>query len=339
MLASGVTAIAGFAALIASDIRMLRDFGILTVVDLSVSLLGVMLVLPAALVWAEQHGPLRDRARSFRAGCCGRVRPRSRCPPRRRAECLSEDRFGDLGGAGTSRSAGRALRGARTARTPSPTAAAAAGGPAAGQQVRLGGRDRDADGHRACCCSPRPCPTPARALRGPKRGERCPPSPRRWRPATSTATRRQRLPAARPAPTRPATCPACEHRAAAEVVNVCCELRERPLVLTFVVTRGADCEPQVDRVERMKGEFPGVNFAVVMSGNDRDEVRADRRRRGWTMPVAVDHDGAVVNLYGVGVCPTTVFSTRGGQCASVEPRQPDRGRAARADRSCAELVS
>ncbi|MBA2342034.1 MAG: MMPL family transporter [Thermoleophilaceae bacterium] len=62
VLASGTTAIAGFAALIASDIRMLRDFGVLTVVDLTVSLLGVMLVLPAALVWAEQHGPftLRD---------------------------------------------------------------------------------------------------------------------------------------------------------------------------------------------------------------------------------------------------------------------------------------
>ena len=62
MLASGATAIAGFAALAASDIRMLRDFGIVTVVDLTVSLVGVMLVLPAALVWAEEHGPfsLRD---------------------------------------------------------------------------------------------------------------------------------------------------------------------------------------------------------------------------------------------------------------------------------------
>ena len=62
VLASGATAIAGFAALIASDIRMLRDFGIVTVVDLSVSLLGVMIVLPAALMWAEQHGgfSLRD---------------------------------------------------------------------------------------------------------------------------------------------------------------------------------------------------------------------------------------------------------------------------------------
>jgi len=56
VLASGATAIAGFAALIASDIRMLRDFGIVTVADLTVSLLGVMVVLPAALLWAEQHG-------------------------------------------------------------------------------------------------------------------------------------------------------------------------------------------------------------------------------------------------------------------------------------------
>jgi hydrophobe/amphiphile efflux-3 (HAE3) family protein len=62
VLASGVTAIAGFAAVAASDIRMLRDFGIVTVVDLTVSLLGVLIVLPAAIVWAEQHGPftLRD---------------------------------------------------------------------------------------------------------------------------------------------------------------------------------------------------------------------------------------------------------------------------------------
>jgi hydrophobe/amphiphile efflux-3 (HAE3) family protein len=53
VLASGVTAIAGFAALAATDIRMLRDFGLVTVADLAVALLGVMLVLPATLVWVE----------------------------------------------------------------------------------------------------------------------------------------------------------------------------------------------------------------------------------------------------------------------------------------------
>lgn len=54
VLASGVTAIAGFAALAATDIRMLRDFGLVTVADLAVALAGVLLVLPAALVWAEE---------------------------------------------------------------------------------------------------------------------------------------------------------------------------------------------------------------------------------------------------------------------------------------------
>jgi len=53
VLASGITAIAGFAVLIATDIRMLRDFGLVTVLDLGVALFGVLLVLPAALVWAE----------------------------------------------------------------------------------------------------------------------------------------------------------------------------------------------------------------------------------------------------------------------------------------------
>jgi hydrophobe/amphiphile efflux-3 (HAE3) family protein len=55
VLASGITAIAGFAALMATDIRMLRDFGIVTVVDLAVALAGVLLVLPAALVWADRR--------------------------------------------------------------------------------------------------------------------------------------------------------------------------------------------------------------------------------------------------------------------------------------------
>jgi hydrophobe/amphiphile efflux-3 (HAE3) family protein len=72
VLASGTTAIAGFAVLSLSGIRMLRDFGLLTVLDLGVALLGVMLVLPATLVWAEtraaratEPGRLRRRAAGF----------------------------------------------------------------------------------------------------------------------------------------------------------------------------------------------------------------------------------------------------------------------------------
>jgi hypothetical protein len=115
----------------------------------------------------------------------------------------------------------------------------------------------------------------------------------------------------RPCPKSAGRIPACEIQTA-DAVNLC-TLRRRPLVLTFVVTRGADCEPEVDRVERVRRDFPDVSFAVVMSGNGRSDAEDIARRRGWTEPVAVDKDGAVVNLYGVGVCPTTVLSLRGGR--------------------------
>ena len=55
VLASGVTAIAGFAVLVASDVQMLRDFGLVTVVDLGAALTGVLLVLPATLLLLERR--------------------------------------------------------------------------------------------------------------------------------------------------------------------------------------------------------------------------------------------------------------------------------------------
>jgi hydrophobe/amphiphile efflux-3 (HAE3) family protein len=54
--ASGATAIFGFGVLVLSDIRMLRDFGLVTLIDLTVSLLGVLVALPAALLLAEPSG-------------------------------------------------------------------------------------------------------------------------------------------------------------------------------------------------------------------------------------------------------------------------------------------
>jgi hypothetical protein len=104
---------------------------------------------------------------------------------------------------------------------------------------------------------------------------------------------------------------ACDVRSD-QVLNSC-KLREGPAVLTFVVTQGTDCEPQVDRVERMRRQFPDVQFAVVLSGLDRDEAVQIVRRRRWKLPVGLDPDGAVTNLYGIGVCPTTVFSDKNGK--------------------------
>jgi hydrophobe/amphiphile efflux-3 (HAE3) family protein len=55
VLASGITAIAGFGVLVFSNITMLRDFGFVTLIDLSVSLGGVLLVLPAALAISQRQ--------------------------------------------------------------------------------------------------------------------------------------------------------------------------------------------------------------------------------------------------------------------------------------------
>jgi predicted RND superfamily exporter protein len=74
VLASGITAIAGFAVLVFTNFRMLRDFGLVTVFDLGVALAGVLLVLPAALVWSEgRFEPL--------AALAARLRRRGRPAP------------------------------------------------------------------------------------------------------------------------------------------------------------------------------------------------------------------------------------------------------------------
>jgi hypothetical protein len=110
--------------------------------------------------------------------------------------------------------------------------------------------------------------------------------------------------------------PACAVTSS-QVLNIC-ELRRHPVVLTFIFDRAANCNPQVDRVQKVKADFPRLRFPVVyFSHKKRDELRSVVQRRGWSMPVGLDRDGQISNLYGVGVCPTTVFALRGGKVVST----------------------
>ncbi|MBX5469544.1 MAG: redoxin domain-containing protein [Thermoleophilaceae bacterium] len=121
--------------------------------------------------------------------------------------------------------------------------------------------------------------------------------------------------------------PACQVRGRG-VFNLCDATARRPLVLTFIVTRGARCAPQLDRVEQVRREFPGVGFAGVVSGDGRAKVARLASEHDWRFPVAVDRDGEVVNVYRIGVCPTTVFlepgrtvrATKLGMLTSAELR-------------------
>jgi uncharacterized protein len=75
VLASGITAIAGFGVLIFSNITMLRDFGFVTLIDLSVSLAGVLLLLPAVLALSERDGLLAAARGSVRRAIAAVPRP------------------------------------------------------------------------------------------------------------------------------------------------------------------------------------------------------------------------------------------------------------------------
>jgi hypothetical protein len=105
---------------------------------------------------------------------------------------------------------------------------------------------------------------------------------------------------------------ACDVRGAG-VFNICDLRKEKPIALTFVANATQGCEDQLDRVERIRREFPGVAFVGVISKRERRDVEEIVRAHGWNFPVVVDRDLALFNLYGIGDCPTTIFSRRGGK--------------------------
>jgi hypothetical protein len=106
--------------------------------------------------------------------------------------------------------------------------------------------------------------------------------------------------------------PACEVRGP-DILNSC-QLAERgPVALAFVATRSDACDRQVDALDRVRADYPDISFAAVAIRGDRDDLRRLIRRRGWTLPVAYDHDGGVANAYAVAICPTVTFAYEGGR--------------------------
>src|SRR5205807_8166400 len=108
---------------------------------------------------------------------------------------------------------------------------------------------------------------------------------------------------------------ACDVRLSGVVTS--CGLTSRPLVLTFVANGGNGCDSQLDRVQRIRGEFPSVNFAWVIRKTSLADAASLMRRHGWTFPVLLDRDASLFNTYAIGACPTTVFAHAGGVSAGT----------------------
>src|SRR3954454_5918417 len=96
-----------------------------------------------------------------------------------------------------------------------------------------------------------------------------------------------------------------------------CELRKHPSVIVFAGTRGADCLPGFDRIERVRKAFPQVSFAGILIRMGHNDAAKAVRKGGWGFPVAFDRDGQLTNIYGIGVCPATIFAKRGGRVSAT----------------------
>jgi hypothetical protein len=113
-------------------------------------------------------------------------------------------------------------------------------------------------------------------------------------------------------------CPADEQRTPACQVDVArvirvCDLFDRPLVLSFWFSTPAECPPTQDVVDRAARRYGDrVNFLSLAVRGERDELAGIVSERGWQLPVGWDRDGAVSNLYRVGLCPTVAFVLPGG---------------------------
>jgi hypothetical protein len=98
-----------------------------------------------------------------------------------------------------------------------------------------------------------------------------------------------------------------------------CDYFSRPLAISFWFTGGADCLAEQDAFDKVARRFSEqVNFLSVNIRDEIAEVREIVAERGWRVPVGWDRDGAVSNIYRVGVCPTLALAYPGGILESAQ---------------------
>lgn len=80
--ASALTTIAGVGVLVSSPLPLLRDFGLLTSVNVAVALLSALVILPPLMVWADLKGWVHDGSTHSSGPPVEGMRPKRTEPPR-----------------------------------------------------------------------------------------------------------------------------------------------------------------------------------------------------------------------------------------------------------------
>jgi hypothetical protein len=104
--------------------------------------------------------------------------------------------------------------------------------------------------------------------------------------------------------------PACSERGRG-ILNIC-ELYERgPVVLTLFFQAGS-CAAVLGDLQQLSRAFPQVGFAAVAVKEGSAPIAHLVRAKGLTLPVGVDGEGRLGELYSMVSCPQISFVYPGG---------------------------
>lgn len=110
--------------------------------------------------------------------------------------------------------------------------------------------------------------------------------------------------------------PACSERGPG-ILNIC-ELYERgPVVLTLFFDAGS-CARVLDDLQALADSYPQVGFATVAVKEEAAPIARLVRSKRLTVPVGVDPEGRLGDLYTMVSCPQIAFVYPGGVVQSAE---------------------
>lgn len=109
--------------------------------------------------------------------------------------------------------------------------------------------------------------------------------------------------------------PACSERGPG-ILNIC-QLYERgPVVLALFFDAGS-CAKILDEEQQLAQSFPQVSFVAVAVKEQAASIARQVRSKQLTVPVGVDQDGRLGELYAMVSCPQITFAYPGGVVQSA----------------------
>jgi hypothetical protein len=109
--------------------------------------------------------------------------------------------------------------------------------------------------------------------------------------------------------------PACSERGPA-ILNIC-ELYERGPVVLALFFQAGSCPAILEDLQRLAPSFPQVSFAAVAIKEGASSVARLVRSKQLTVPVGVDGEGRLGELFSMVSCPQITFVYPGGVVQSA----------------------